>query len=737
MTDHHPGIPSEEELQKLPANGGGYWNRLVFQQSPYLLQHAANPVDWYPWGDEAFDKAKRENKPIFISIGYATCHWCHVMARESFEDEEVAARLNRDFIAIKVDREERPDIDQLHMAACQSMTGSGGWPLNCFLTPEGHVFYATTYLSKHSRYGRPGMMELLPSVAHAWQNQHEVLLNGATQLNHQLQAMGEHAAKDKLADNIEHLAFEQLEDSFDAIHGGFGNAPKFPTPHQYLFLLRYWHRNGNKQALAMAQQSLQAMRLGGLFDQIGFGFHRYSTDSHWLLPHFEKMLYDQAMLLMAYSETYAATGDDFFKQTASEIVKFLTLRMQHPDGGFYSAEDADSEGVEGKFYVWRHEELKAILDSRELSWLSRHFNISEKGNYTDEASGQLTGANIPHLSRLPQQLADQAKVSLTSWQRQWQAIRLKLFSQREKRVHPLLDDKILTDWNGLTIAALARSSLLLDDTDYLQMAEKAFDFVRQHLSDDNDHLVKRYRNGKTGLPAHLDDYASMIWAALELYQASLKIDYLQQGLRWTEIALNKFWDSQNGGFYFTEANTELAVRAKEAYDGAIPSGNGVMARNIAHLYQLTGQSIWHTHFDSLVATFASQINRYPPGYTLFLVALDLMYGPGQRLIFAGSKVTTDAIKPLKGHYLPNTVWLKLNNHDRAVINQLANRYANWLAPFSPEFTNDNITLYPCLQFACEQPITGSNDVRDRLKKLVADTCLETLPAYHFLKGKDG
>lgn len=720
MALHQLGIPSEEELQKLPANGGGYWNRLVFQQSPYLLQHAANPVDWYPWGEEAFEEAKRQNKPIFLSIGYATCHWCHVMERESFENEEVAALLNRSFVAIKVDREERPDIDQLHMAACQSMTGSGGWPLNCFLTPEGHVFYATTYLAKQSRHGRPGMMELLPSVAHAWQNQRKTLLNGATQLNNQLQAISGHTTKDKLADNIEHQAFEQLKEHFDDIHGGFGNAPKFPTPHQYLFLLRYWHYYDNKQALVMVQQSLQAMRLGGLFDHIGLGFHRYSTDNHWLLPHFEKMLYDQAMLLMAYSEAYTATGDDLFKQTASEIISYLTLRMQHPEGGFYSAEDADSEGVEGKFYVWLHKELKATLDSSELSWLSRHFNIAELGNYRDEASGQLTGANIPHLSLLPQQLAGQGKAAFNSWQNQWQAIRLKLFRQREKRVHPLLDDKILTDWNGLAIASLARSSLLLDDTNCLQMAEKAFGFVRQYLNDDNDHLVKRYRNGKTGLPAHLDDYASMIWAALELYQASLKPDYLQQALRWTEITLNKFWDDTNGGFYFTEADTELAVRAKEAYDGAIPSGNAVMARNIAHLYQLTGQNIWHTYFDSLVAAFASQINRYPPGYTLFLVALDLMHSPGHRLVLAGPKVSANVIAPLKGHYLPNTVWLKLNDDDRTQINQLASRYANWLAPFTPELSGNDLTLFLCQQFSCEQPITGSKKVQARLKELAAD-----------------
>ncbi|MCG7584677.1 thioredoxin domain-containing protein [Photobacterium sp. OFAV2-7] len=712
MADHHLRIPTEEELQKLPANGGGYWNRLVFQQSPYLLQHAANPVDWYPWGDEAFDKAKSQNKPIFLSIGYATCHWCHVMARESFEDEEVAALLNRDFVAIKVDREERPDIDQIHMAACQSITGRGGWPLNCLLTPEGHVFYATTYLAKHGRYGQLGMMELLPNVIHAWRNQNEVLLNGATQLNNQLQALsGQTTPTGKLADDTAHQAFEQLKDSFDDVYGGFGNAPKFPTPHQYLFLLRYWHRHGNSQALEMVRQSLQAMRLGGLYDHVGFGFHRYSTDNHWLLPHFEKMLYDQAILLMIYSEAYAATGDGLFKQTAREVIKYLGSRMQHPDGGFYSAEDADSEGVEGKFYVWHYEDLKKALSRHELDWLSRHFNIAVKGNYTDEASGLLTGANILHLSQMPHRLAGKAKGSLNHWRCQWQVIRHKLFHHREKRVHPLLDDKVLTDWNGLTIAALARSSLLLDERECLPMAEKAFDFVQQHLTDENGHLIKRFRNGKAGLPAHLDDYANMTWAALELYQASLEIKYLQHALRLTEIALGKFWDSQNGGFFFTEANTELAVRTKDVYDGAVPSGNAVMARNIAHLYQLTGQSRWQAHLDSLATAFSAQINRYPSGYTLFLAALDLGYSPGQHLILSGSDVSTDSIKPLRGHYLPNTVWLAIHDQNRAAINKLA--------PFTRGFSNKELTLYLCQQFACELPVSGDDSVQSRLKKLAA------------------
>ncbi|WP_299019995.1 thioredoxin domain-containing protein [uncultured Photobacterium sp.] len=710
MAQNPLGIPSEEELQKLPANGGGYWNRLVFQLSPYLLQHAANPVDWFPWGDEAFDKAKEEDKPVFLSIGYATCHWCHVMERESFEDVEVAAQLNRHFVAIKVDREERPDIDQLHMAACQSMTGSGGWPLSCFLTPEGHVFYATTYLPKRGQYGRPGMMELLPSIAQAWLKQRDVLLNGATQLNSQLQAMSGIAATGELSKDIEHQAFLSFEQSFDQKLGGFGNAPKFPLPHQFLFLLRYWYRYGNQQALAMVEKSLQAMRLGGMYDHIGFGFHRYSTDNRWLVPHFEKVLYDQALLLMAYSEAYVATGDTFYKQTASEVVQYLKDRMLHPDGGFYSAEDADSEGEEGKFYIWRHDELAEILEPEELDWLSRYFHICPQGNYIDEATGRMTGANILHLSDFPAQL------SHLSWQTQWQAIRQKLCTHRERRVHPLLDDKILSDWNGLVIAALARSSFLLDDDDYLQTAAKGFDFIRRNLVDERGYLVKRYRNGKAGLPAHLDDYASMIWAALELYQASLNIDYLQQGLDWTENAIEKFWDSQNGGFYFTEDNTDLAVRAKEAYDGAIPSGNAVMARNLAFLYQLTGQSRWQTLFDKLILAFAPQINHYPSGYALFLTALDLMGSPGQHLLLSGPKISADLLSPLKGHYLPNAVWLAVNCGDDPAENQLAKT----IAPFSCEFSSGDLTLCLCRTSACELPIKGSDKIALRLKTLVEE-----------------
>lgn len=713
MATHPADIPGEQALEQLPENGGGYWNRLVFEQSPYLLQHAANPVDWYPWGEAAFEKAKREDKPIFLSIGYATCHWCHVMARESFEDVEVAALLNRDFVAIKVDREERPDIDHLHMSACQAMTGRGGWPLTCFLTPDGQVFYATTYLPRQGSFTNPGMMELLPSVLHAWHTQRDVLLNGALQLSNQLQAQARQATAGTLTRNIEHQAYLFFEQRFDPQYGGFGRAPKFPSPHQYLFLLRYWYRFDQPQALAMVEKSLQAMRLGGLFDHVGFGFHRYSTDHRWLLPHFEKMLYDQAMLLTAYSEAFAATGDDFYQQTAGEIVRYLTSRMQHPDGGFYSAEDADIEGEEGKYYVWHYDELSRLLSRDDLDWLTQHFDISPQGNFLDEASGRQTGTNILHLTHLPRKQAESSGESPQSWHQRWETVRHRLANQRMLRVPPLRDDKVLTDWNGLTIAALARSAWLRHTPKDLQPARKAFEFVLRHLNDDTDQLFKRYRNGKSGLPGLLDDYAGMIDAALALHQATLEVAYLRQALRWTKVAIAKFWDPSHGGFFLTESNTELAVRAKDGYDGALPSGNALMAHHLVMLYQLTGQRRWHHYFEGLVGAFADQVNAYPGGFTMLLSALDWMAHPGPTLVLSGPGELPELMQPLRGNFLPNAIWLGVDEPHQDELCELA--------PFTCQMTIAEPALYVCQAFTCELPVVGREQIETRLRRLVIES----------------
>jgi len=701
-------IPSVEEQKKLPSDGGDSFNRLVFEQSPYLLQHATNPVDWFPWSDEAFEKAKKENKPVFLSIGYATCHWCHVMERESFEDDEVASLLNNDFIAIKVDREERPDIDQIYMTACQMMTGSGGWPLTCFLTPDGDVFYAATYFPKHGIYGRPGMMELLPGIAHTYKSKHGEVLRSAGEIRANLEAEGSHGSAVMPEESTALQAFGMFKDNFDETHGGFGDAPKFPVPHQLFFLLRYHKRTGDSEALRMAEKTLQAMAMGGIYDHVGFGFHRYSTDREWVLPHFEKMLYDQALLLQAFSEAAAETGSSFFKSKSEEIIEYLKYRLEHAEGGFYSAEDADSEGVEGKFYLWHFDELQELLENKDLQWFTKAFNVSEKGNFTDEATGRMTGANILHLTHALYGDGSQKKEAEKSHRNQWKKIREKLFLSREQRVHPLLDDKILTDWNGLMIASLAGASQLLENHEALQMSEKAFAFICKNLMDPKGELMKRYRSGKAGLPAHLDDYAFMIRGALELHQATLNLEYLLQALKWTKIVHDKFSDPRGGGFFFTESGTKLAVRRKEAYDGALPSGNGVMAYNLAHLYHLTGDISFKKSFEALAAFFGGPISRHPTGYSYFLSALEIMMGPVVNLVFSGIPSGTDVLQPLRGKYLPFTICLGIEKGKEDECGDIA--------PFTRNLKDDE-TLHCCHDFSCELPVRGIQNIKKRLNEL--------------------
>lgn len=712
MSDNIMKIPNEKELKNLSPDGGESFNRLVFEQSPYLLQHAANPVDWFPWCDEAFAKAKKENKPVFLSIGYTTCHWCHVMERESFEDDEVSVLLNNEFVSIKVDREERPDIDQIYMAACQMMTGGGGWPLTCFLTPEGDVFYAATYFPKHGIYGRPGMMELLPGIAHVYKSKHGDVLKSAKEIRERLEVGGSHGSAVMPEEATALQAFGMFKDNFDETHGGFGNAPKFPVPHQLFFLLRYFKRTGDTDALDMIEKTLHAMGMGGIYDHVGFGFHRYSTDREWLLPHFEKMLYDQALLLQAFSETAAETGSSLLKTKSNEIIEYVKYRLEHAEGGFYSAEDADSEGVEGKFYLWHLDELKDLLGKKDLQWFSETFNVSSGGNFTDEATGRLTGANIPHLSEIIFEEGSQKKESDSSHHNRWQEIREKLFAYRELRIHPLLDDKILTDWNGLMINSLAGASRLLGNDEALQMGKRAFDFVCKNLMNKKGELMKRYRSGKAGLPAHLDDYSFMIRGALELHQATLNLEYLLKAMKWTEIVHGKFSDDQGGGFFFTESGTKLTVRRKEAYDGALPSGNGVMAYNLAHLYHLTGDVSFKKSFDALAAFFGGSIRQHPTGYSYFLSALELMRGPVVNLVFSGYPAGFDMLKPLRGKYLPFHIWLAV---EKGREDECAG-----IASFTRYFKNDEESLHFCRDFSCELPVRGTEKINKRLNELAAE-----------------
>ncbi|MDH4187531.1 MAG: thioredoxin domain-containing protein, partial [Nitrospira sp.] len=545
-------------------------NRLIEEPSPYLRQHADNPVDWYPWGPEAFERAKREDKPIFLSIGYSTCHWCHVMAHESFERAEVARLMNETFVSIKVDREERPDIDNVYMRVCQVMTGSGGWPLTIITTPDKKPFFAATYIPRESRFGLQGMMELIPHIREIWATRRGEVSNLSDKITAELQQTSQDTASGELDETTLKVACKQLAGSFDQQHGGFSYAPKFPTPHNLLFLLRYWKHSVSKTALDMVEQTLQAMRRGGIYDHIGFGFHRYSTDSQWLVPHFEKMLYDQAMLAMAYIEAYQATGKEDYERTAREIFSYVLRNMTSPEGGFYSAEDADSEGVEGKFYLWTQEQVRQVLGNEEAHFVAQVFNIEKDGNYMAETTGKKNGDNILHLRKPIEEIASDLNLSQQDFQARLKVARQKLFSYRNKRVHPLKDDKILTDWNGLMIAALAKGAQAFDEPQYAEVSRRAADFILGNMRKANGRLWHRHRGERTGVDANLDDYAFLTWGLIELYEATFDTNHLRCALELTSDMLKHFWDEDGGGFYLVPDDGEgLLLRKKEIYDGAV------------------------------------------------------------------------------------------------------------------------------------------------------------------------
>lgn len=677
-------------------------NKLINEKSPYLLQHAYNPVDWYPWGEEAFEKARREDKPVFLSIGYSTCHWCHVMERESFEDHEVAEVLNRVFVCIKVDREERPDIDGVYMAVCQAMTGSGGWPLTIFMTAEKRPFFAGTYFPKTGRFGRPGLIELARRVETLWKTARDDMEKNADSVLSALESMNSVSPGQIPGSEILDAAFMQLEKRFDEKHGGFGTAPKFPTPHNLTFLLRYWKRTGNGKALAMVEKTLQAISMGGICDHLGFGFHRYSTDREWLLPHFEKMLYDQALLSMAYLEVYQATEKEMYAATAREIFHYVLRDMTSPEGGFYSAEDADSEGVEGKFYVWSAGEIRSLLDSDDAALFEAVYNISDDGNYLDEATRQPTGLNIIHRTKPFGELAGILSMAESDLVKRIKDINGRLFLERKKRVHPHKDDKILTDWNGLMIAALAMGGRILAEEAYTDAAQKAAAFIAGHLKKDG-RLLKRYRDGEASLPAHLDDYAFLTWGLIELYETTFKEHYLEEALDLNQAAISLFQDRQSGSFYFTaqEADT-LPVRHRELYDGALPSGNSVAALNNLRLGKITGRAELADITEKIAAAFSGELAQVPSAYTQMLSALDFYLGPAAEVVIAGQPGADDTkllLGTLRRAYLPNKV---------VVFNPAGNGEAiTRLAPHVREKTGTGTkaTAYVCRDFACREPVT--------------------------------
>ncbi len=684
------------------------YNHLVHEKSPYLLQHADNPVDWYPWGPEAFQKARQEDKPIFLSIGYATCHWCHVMAHESFEDEEVARILNESFVSIKVDREERPDIDQIYMSACQALTGQGGWPLTIFMTPGGNPFFAGTYFPKSSRMGMVGFIELLTRVASLWRRDRERIFQDSEKIRQAIQKetrLG--TAGPALDQGVLRKAYEQFLRAFDPVRGGFGPAPKFPTPHHLTFLLRWYRRSQELPAANMVEKTLEAMRGGGIFDQIGFGFHRYSVDENWLVPHFEKMLYDQALLAMAYTEAYQALRKGQFAKVAREIFTYVLRDMAAPEGGFYSAEDADSEGKEGLFYLWTPRQVEKHLGDKLGHLFCRFYGISPEGNFEE-------GMSIPHISQTWQNFADQEKMSVSALARALEEAREKLFQVRAKRVHPLKDDKIITSWNGLMIAALAKGYQALREETYAQAARKAADFMLQRMRNDHGRLRRRFRHGHVAYVGFLDDYAYLVWGLIELYEAVFEVGYLEEAIHLNQVMIELFWDEEKCGFYFSGRDNEALIsRPRDLYDGAVPSGNSVAAFNLLRLSRMTGKADWEKKADQLLRVFSAPVAEYPMAYTQFLIAVDFMLGPSQEIVIAGDpglEESREMIAFVQRSFLPNKVLLFRAEGD-------AGRKLSALSPFVGGMRplNKRPTVYLCENYTCQTPLTDLAALQATLK----------------------
>jgi len=684
--------PGKEEL---PAN------RLLSEKSPYLLQHAHNPVQWYPWGEEAFLAAAREDKPIFLSVGYSTCHWCHVMAHESFEDPGVARLMNQAFICIKVDREERPDIDQMYMTFAQSMTGRGGWPLTIIMTPEKKPFFAATYIPKTGRAGQAGMMEIIPRIRELWMKNRDELLDSADQILDYLKQTQSQPRAQAANLDVAFLAraYAALASIYDPQNGGFGTAPKFPSPHNLFFLLRYWHRTGDKHALQMVEATLQAMRRGGIYDHMGFGFHRYSTDGQWLVPHFEKMLYDQALMAIAYIEAYQATGKEEYARTAREILEYVLRDMTAPQGGFFSAEDADSEGEEGKFYVWTAEELKETLDKEEFKLFIRLFDVHESGNFEN-------GGNILRLRSSLVDAASVLKMSESDLYERQELIRAKLFLAREKRVHPLKDDKILTDWNGLMIAALAKAAQALPEANgakYAVAAIKAADFILKEMQTTKGRLLHRYR-GEAAFFANLDDYAFLIWGLLDLYETVFDVKYLKAALQLNHTMMRHFWDKDQGGFFFSADDAEaLLLRKKEFYDGAIPSGNSIALLCLLRLMHLCGGTELEERALDLARGFFAADGQ-PWGHSMLLCSLDYLLGPASEIALLGSMQDvgiTRMLQALRSRYLPNkSVVLVCGEEIREI------------APFTKNLAQveGKISAYVCTDHVCSLPVTSPKEM---------------------------
>ncbi|MBM3832321.1 MAG: thioredoxin domain-containing protein [Verrucomicrobia bacterium] len=678
-----------------------FTNRLAREKSPYLLQHQHNPVDWYAWGEQAFSKARAENKPILLSIGYSTCHWCHVMERESFENREIAEFLNQHFVSIKVDREERPDVDKIYMTAVQAIGQGGGWPLNVFLTPELKPFYGGTYFPPVEKYGRPSFLQVLQHITELWGNRRADITKSATQLHEHLTNLTrqEESQGLLLGPALLQNAAKEFKDEYDPRHGGFGGAPKFPRPAQPAFLLRYGTRFNDRDAIRMVLHTCERMAAGGIYDQLGGGFARYSVDAEWLVPHFEKMLYDNAQLISLYLDAYLISGEARFADASRDIIRYVLRDMTHPEGGFYSAEDADSEGKEGKFYCWTRAELAKLLTSQEFDVAVRYFGITEKGNFVDHSDpNALPSQNI--LSIVDPKPSPGEQTLLASAKK-------KMFGERAKRVRPHLDDKVLASWNGMMLGAIARAYAVLRNDEYLAAAEKNLAFLQAKLWDAKTKtLYHRWRDGERDAVQLLDGYANLLAGVISLYEATLESKHLEFALALADTMMAKFYDPEGGGFWQSGANSnDLILRIKEDYDGAEPSGNSVAVLAILKLAATTDRADLKAAAEKTLRLLADRLQRLPQAVPHLLLGLDYWLEEPKRVVVVGDKqtaLTRDLLKAAHAVYQPNKVVLSNTGPVEAFAKTLP-------------LDKGQPTVYLCTGTACQPPTHDPEQVKQMLK----------------------
>jgi uncharacterized protein YyaL (SSP411 family) len=704
-------------------------NRLAHERSPYLLQHANNPVEWYPWGEEAFARARAEDKPIFLSIGYSTCHWCHVMEHESFEEDAVAAFLNDHFVSIKVDREERPDVDRVYMSFVQGTTGSGGWPMSVWLTPALQPFFGGTYFPPSSRWGRPGFIEILQQIARVWRTDRDKIEQSAQSVTEQLRG-SIHASPASAVPSADVLPriVAQFRASFDPRHAGFGDAPKFPRPSELLFLLREYARTRDRDALQMVLATLRAMALGGMRDHVGGGFHRYSVDAAWRVPHFEKMLYDQAQLVLAYVEAAQASGDVFFLDVAEDTLRYVMREMTGAEGGFYSAEDADSvppehagdsapHKAEGAFYLWRASELDTLL-GQDAPIVKRRFGIEPNGNAPVDPQQEFTGKNLLYVAASLDDLAREFGKSSAEIPEMLRRARLAMFRERLGRPRPHLDDKILTAWNGLMIGAFARVARVMQLLDrergdggqeYLEAARRAASFVRARMwSDPSRTLLRRFREGHAEIEGYAEDYAYLIFGLLELFQADPDIRWLTWTIDLQRRQDELFWDAENGGWFSTTgADPSVLVRMKEDYDGAEPTASSVAVMNLLLLAHLVEDRAWSEQIERTLRLFAARLEQIGRAVPMMAAALSTYLAGLQQIIIAGSEGRADLERAIGTGYRPFTFTVALDDNQEALAG-----IAPWIGAMRP--IENKATAFVCQNFACDRPVTSAEALVQRL-----------------------